>query len=83
MALLIRGSVGPLVTKLQEDLTALGYVVESDGVYGAATEEQVRSFQDAYGLQPDGKAGQHTQEKIAELRAEIAAMKAAGDSGTC
>ena len=55
MGLLIRGSVGPLVHKLQEDLTALGYVVEPDGVYGAATEEQVRSFQDTYGLEADGK----------------------------
>jgi peptidoglycan hydrolase-like protein with peptidoglycan-binding domain len=78
MSLLIRGSVGPLVHKLQEDLTALGYVVEPDGVYGAATEEQVKSFQDAYGLEPDGKAGANTQAKIAELREEIAAMKAQG-----
>jgi peptidoglycan hydrolase-like protein with peptidoglycan-binding domain len=77
MGLLIRGSVGPLVHKLQEDLTALGYVVEPDGVYGAATEEQVRSFQDAYSLDPDGKAGSATQAKIAELREEIAGMRAA------
>jgi peptidoglycan hydrolase-like protein with peptidoglycan-binding domain len=76
MGLLIRGSVGPLVHKLQEDLTALGYVVEPDGVYGAATEEQVRSFQDTYGLEADGKAGAVTQAKIAELREEIAGMKA-------
>ncbi len=75
MGLLIRGSVGPLVHKLQEDLTALGYVVEPDGVYGAKTEEQVRSFQDMYGLEVDGKAGADTQAKIAELREEIAGMK--------
>ena len=75
MGLLIRGSVGPLVHKLQEDLTALGYEVTPDGVYGAATEEQVRSFQDAYGLEADGKAGANTQAKIAELREEIAGMK--------
>ena len=78
MGLLIRGSVGPLVTKLQEDLTALGYAVAPDGVYGAATEEQVRSFQDAYSLDADGKAGPITLAKIEELRAEIAAMKAKG-----
>lgn len=76
MGLLIRGSVGPLVHKLQEDLTALGYEVNPDGVYGASTEAQVRSFQDAYGLDADGKAGEMTQAKIAELREEIAGMKA-------
>lgn len=77
MGLLIRGSVGPLVRKLQEDLTALGYVVDPiDGVYGAKTEEQVRSFQDSYSLDADGKAGPNTLAKIAELREEIAGMKA-------
>ena len=76
MGLLIRGSVGPLVRTLQEDLTALGYVVEPDGVYGASTEEQVKSFQDTYGLDPDGKAGAATQAKITELREEIAGMRA-------
>jgi peptidoglycan hydrolase-like protein with peptidoglycan-binding domain len=76
MGLLIRGSVGPLVHKLQEDLTALGYVVEPDGVYGAKTEEQVRSFQDTYSLDADGKAGPNTLAKIAELREEIEGMKA-------
>jgi len=76
MGLLIRGSVGPLVHKLQEDLTALGYGVEPDGVYGAKTEEQVRSFQDAYSLDADGKAGPNTLAKIAELREEIEGMKA-------
>lgn len=75
MSLLIRGSVGPQVRKLQEDLTALGYVVEADGVYGAATEEQVRSFQDSYSLDADGKAGPNTLAKIKELRDEIATMK--------
>lgn len=76
MSLLIRGSVGPAVRKLQEDLTALGYAVDPDGVYGAGTEEQVRSFQDAYSLDADGKAGPNTLAKITELREEIAGMKA-------
>jgi len=82
MGLLIRGSVGPLVHALQEDLTALGYEVEADGVYGATTEAQVKSFQDAYGLEPDGKAGAITQAKIAELRAEIAGMREKNTAGT-
>jgi peptidoglycan hydrolase-like protein with peptidoglycan-binding domain len=45
-------------------------------VYGAKTEEQVRSFQDAYSLDADGKAGPNTLAKITELREEIAGMKA-------
>jgi len=75
MGLLIRGSVGDAVRALQENLTSLGYVVEADGVYGAKTEEQVRSFQDAYGLEADGKAGVSTMSKIAELLNEISGMR--------
>ncbi|MFT3764012.1 MAG: peptidoglycan-binding domain-containing protein [Minicystis sp.] len=80
MGLLIRGSVGDAVKALQENLTALGYEVDADGIYGAKTEAQVRSFQDAYGLDADGKAGVNTMSKIAELLAETAAMRA-GESG--
>lgn len=80
MGLLIRGSVGDAVRALQENLTALGYEVEADGIYGAKTEAQVRSFQDAYGLDADGKAGVNTMSKISELLIEIADMKA-GEGG--
>jgi peptidoglycan hydrolase-like protein with peptidoglycan-binding domain len=72
--LLIRGSVGPEVRALQENLTSLGYTVDVDGIYGPTTE-QVRSFQDAYGLDADGKAGPNTLDKIDELVAEIGKMK--------
>lgn len=75
MGLLIRGSVGDAVRSLQENLTALGYTVEADGIYGAATEKAVREFQDSYGLGADGKAGIQTMTKIAELLVEIANMK--------
>jgi peptidoglycan hydrolase-like protein with peptidoglycan-binding domain len=69
--LLIRGSVGPKVVALQENLTELGYTVDADGTYGADTEAQVRSFQDAYGLKVDGAAGEETHQKIDELLEEI------------
>jgi peptidoglycan hydrolase-like protein with peptidoglycan-binding domain len=75
MGLLIRGSVGDAVRALQENLTALGYEVDADGIYGAATQEQVKSFQDAYGLDADGAAGVNTMTKIAELLAETSAMR--------
>jgi peptidoglycan hydrolase-like protein with peptidoglycan-binding domain len=75
MGLLIRGSVGDAVRSLQENLTKLGYTVDADGVYGAATERAVREFQDSYGLDADGKAGIQTMTKIAELLVEIQNMK--------
>ena len=68
MALLIRGSVGPGVTQLQADLDRCGYASSDEpGVYSADTERAVRSFQDAYGLDVDGKAGDETLAKIAEV----------------
>ena len=71
MGLLIRGSVGDAVKSLQENLTRLGYACDADGIYGAGTEKAVREFQDAYGLDADGKAGLDTMTKIAELLAEV------------
>lgn len=81
MGLLIRGSVGDAVRALQENLTALGYEIDADGIYGAATEAKVRDFQDAYGLDVDGKCGVDTMTKIAEILAETTAM-AAQDGGS-
>lgn len=77
MGLLIRGSVGDAVKSLQENLTRLGYDCDADGVYGAGTEKAVREFQDAYGLDADGKAGVDTMTKIAELIAEVGGGSAA------
>lgn len=75
MGLLIRGSVGDAVRSLQENLTRIGYEVEADGIYGAATEKAVREFQDSYGLDADGKAGINTMTKIAEIIVEMDNMK--------
>ena len=78
MSLLIRGSKGTAVKSLQENLTRLGYPAEPDGVYGAGTEKAVREFQDSYGLDADGKAGDVTLGKIDELIAEVTQMKNEG-----
>ncbi len=68
MGLLIRGSVGDGVLSLQQNLDSAGYPsTDAAGVYGAGTEQAVRSFQDAYGLDADGKAGVDTMNKIAEV----------------
>jgi peptidoglycan hydrolase-like protein with peptidoglycan-binding domain len=71
MSLLIRGSVGPEVQKLQEDLNTAGVSVDVDGIYGAATEQAVRTFQTGAALDVDGKAGPVTLAKLAELIAAL------------
>lgn len=56
------GSSGPEVEKLQERLIALGYLTgKADGRYGQQTKAAVSAFQEAYGLQVDGIAGNQTQ----------------------
>ena len=56
-----KGSYGTNVTNLQRALIGLGFLSGSaDGRYGRMTEEAVRKFQKAYGLQVDGSAGKKT-----------------------
>jgi murein L,D-transpeptidase YcbB/YkuD len=56
-ALLRRGSGGEAVRDLQQALSALGYPVKADGLFGPATERAVRAFQRDHGLGVDGVAG--------------------------
>ena len=59
------GSKGSEVKKLQKRLKDLGYLTgTADGSFGAATEAAVIAFQESNGLQPDGKAGMETQNKL-------------------
>jgi len=58
-----RGSRGDGVRKLQNSLISAGYSVGStgaDGIYGPNTEQAVRNYQRAMGLQADGIAGTQT-----------------------
>jgi hypothetical protein len=64
-----RGDKGSEVTRLQQDLIALGYgkIMEphgADGSYGPATEAAVKTFQGDHKLKLDGIAGPETQGKI-------------------
>ena len=59
-----RGSRGAEVRYLQELLTNAGYPVATDGVFGAATENAVKRFQEANGLEADGIAGARTWEAL-------------------
>ena len=62
--LLRRGSSGAEVRYLQELLTNAGYPTATDGVFGAATEAAVRSFQEENGLESDGIVGPRTWEAL-------------------
>ncbi len=62
------GSRGELVTELQETLVALGYPVDTDGIYGPGTATAVKRFQADHGLAADGIAGERTQAAIGKAR---------------
>ncbi|MFZ5352896.1 MAG: peptidoglycan-binding protein [Bacillota bacterium] len=60
-ALLVKGSSGDEVKKLQEALKQLNYDVgEIDGKFGAKTKASVEAFQKDQQLSQDGKAGSKT-----------------------
>jgi hypothetical protein len=63
-ALLGNGSAGEAVRDLQQKLSALGYPLAVDGIFGNDTEEAVRAFQHDHGLDADGLAGARTQAAI-------------------
>lgn len=65
MAVLRLGSRGADVLALQQGLRAKGHVIdEADGFFGPATDRAVRAFQGSVGLNPDGWAGEMTQEAL-------------------
>ena len=54
------GSKGDPVSHIQAQLTAWGYAVAVDGVYGRLTEKAVAAFQRATGAKSDGVVGPST-----------------------
>ena len=66
-ALLRRGSRGPEVKALQQQLGMPA--AEQDGIFGPKTEQAVRNFQTNQGLQVDGIVGPQTQASIANAQA--------------
>ena len=58
------GSTGNAVRALQEKLVLLGYNIVADGIYGQATANAVRDYQQKNGLVCDGIAGRKTQKSI-------------------
>ena len=60
-----RGSTGEDVVYLQRRLNGIGFGhLVVDGIFGAATEEAVKKFQEHYGLTVDGIVGIQTWAKL-------------------
>lgn len=68
-SLLRKGSRGEAVTDLQRSLTALGYPLAADGIFGSATARAVKRFQTDHALAADGIVGPKT---ATALRAALA-----------
>lgn len=67
-----RGDSGPVVERLQDDLSTVGYhvVARGDagyGDYGPRTEAAVEAFQEANDLYPDGDFGPLSRRRLDEL----------------
>jgi len=61
-----KGSAGDAVRDLQQTLSALGYPVKVDGIFGEDTDVALRAFQRDHGLAIDGLTGPRTREAIAK-----------------
>ncbi len=59
-----RGSTGADVERLQRDLSQLGYQVGVDGIFGEATENAVKKFQQDNNLTVDGIVGPQTGRQL-------------------
>ncbi|MDX6405745.1 MAG: putative chitinase [Blastocatellia bacterium] len=78
MPVLKKGSSGPDVTALQQKLKDLGFDPKGvDGNFGGGTEAAVIAFQEANGLDVDGKVGPNTR---AALQLDDADAGSAGDT---
>lgn len=60
------GSSGDAVRFVQSYLSAAGYPVAVDGVFGSRTGQAVRSFQQAKGLKADGIVGRSTHSALVQ-----------------
>ena len=64
--LLAEGSAGEAVRDLQQKLSALGYPLAADGIFGADTQAAVRAFQRDHDLGADGVVGPKTLAAIGD-----------------
>ncbi|MCV6588707.1 MAG: N-acetylmuramidase family protein [Marinobacterium sp.] len=64
MGLLLYGSKGSAVLRLQQALNKEGFDLQADGHFGKKTEDAVMSLQQRYGLLVDGIAGDEVREVL-------------------
>lgn len=65
MRVLRLGSLGAPVQLLQLALNRAGFgAIDTDGIFGTATQSALRRFQSAHGLAPDGAAGPATHRAL-------------------
>jgi hypothetical protein len=62
-----KDSRGEAVRALQQRLSEAGFDTKVDGVFGKGTEEQVRAFQEAQGIEVDGVVGSETAAALPSL----------------
>jgi peptidoglycan hydrolase-like protein with peptidoglycan-binding domain len=75
------GDKGKDVERLQVALSAAGFEVERDGLYGPGTKSAVQRFQATVGLEPSGVAGAGTRRKLAEALQGAASGASANPGG--
>lgn len=70
---LMEGDSNPTVAKLQKDLNKTGIKppLETDGIFGAATEKAVKAFQKANGLAVDGIWGKNSAAKMTVILEQL------------
>lgn len=62
-----RGSISTYVLIAQDDLNTLGFRTGGlDGIFGSATEQAVRNYQNSRGLPSDGIVGCNTWRSLQE-----------------
>jgi len=72
-----KGAAGSQVLAMQQALASLGFEIETDGKYGAATARVVKAFQRQHDLTADGVAGNKTLSLLYALAPAYAAEGAA------
>ena len=76
-----RGSVGPNVVVIQTEINrisqnypAIPKISTVDGIFGAATENAIRSFQEIFDLTPDGVVGPATWYALVRLYTAVTSL---------
>jgi peptidoglycan hydrolase-like protein with peptidoglycan-binding domain len=80
--LLKRGSKGDMVVWAQEHLVGAGEEVPVTGIFGNQTRVAVRSFQEAHGLEVDGRIGTDTWQALLAFTPEKVEWAASARAGT-